>query len=905
MDGTVRATCPTCQSSLRIPAQWIGQAVRCKKCGAVVRSKPRADAPAELPPPNAFDLDDAPQPAAAGGGFEDMVLPSRSPAPGVDDLFQDHPEPPQPQHNGEPFGQLGNPPAAEGSYNPFATPHPEAQPQAPPAAPPPGYPYPVPPGYPHPFPTAGYPYPLPPGYPYAPPPGYAPHPGYPHPAYPYPIPPGYPVPHGYAPPPGYPYPVPPGAPMPAPVPAATAPPAPAPMPVAAPAPVPAPAPAHAPPAPVPDFVPPSGEFKTSATTASYKSRGRHGSGGQMVWVAVCVVLTIGLIAGGIGLGKAVRNKGGSGTTAQDDHKHTKDNRDHKEPAGKDSKGTGETKKGETPGKPPVAIAPGFPRRLLFVQISNYAFLNPVTGAPANVDKSKSMAQRMAFEWRMPTDRDNNQVYVVSDTLLPSERHLPIKTVLKGAYERFFETSRGQDRIVVYFGGHAFEKDGKAYLVPIEGDTEDEATLLPLDEFYARLAECKATQKVVIWDVCRRNPQRGTPIRPGSEPMTEGLAKALAAAPPGVQVVTTCQPGENALEFDSLNSDGRTGSKDKDPVAGSNFLEAFRYVGGRGKVAARASAAGDALPVAAWVEAVNRRLDEIASAAMAEGAANNGKQTVKLDGAALEALAAADPAEKSAARFEIPPAPPSNSEVDVRQIAQELNLPPINPELSAEGGIDFGIVPFSDEVMKDYKLPVPIDDILKDREKYKFENAVLDAMNTVRQLWKAEGATQLRPYFGGAAENNGKPNDDIKKRIKDQEQEFWAVGIAKMELAMIQLQEAAPMRANAPKRWQAHYDYALAEVKARLAFMNEYNLLLGNIITDTLPPMDEKQGHNCYKRVPAEKMKSKKDVVQLAEEAKELFGKLMTEHKGTPWAMQAKAEKPVPLGQSWIPINRPE
>src|SRR5438067_1078229 len=131
MDSTVRATCPTCRSSLRIPAEWVGQAVRCKKCGAVVRSKPKADAPAGLPPADVFELDDAPQPAAAGG-FEDLVVPNRSPAPGVDDLFQDHPEPPpQPQEHGtEPFGQLGTQPAAAASDNPFATPQPEAQPAA-------------------------------------------------------------------------------------------------------------------------------------------------------------------------------------------------------------------------------------------------------------------------------------------------------------------------------------------------------------------------------------------------------------------------------------------------------------------------------------------------------------------------------------------------------------------------------------------------------------------------------------------------------------------------------------------------------------------------------------------------------------------------------------------------------
>ena len=43
MDTTVRATCPQCQTVLRIPSQWVGQAVKCKKCGSVVRSKPRGD----------------------------------------------------------------------------------------------------------------------------------------------------------------------------------------------------------------------------------------------------------------------------------------------------------------------------------------------------------------------------------------------------------------------------------------------------------------------------------------------------------------------------------------------------------------------------------------------------------------------------------------------------------------------------------------------------------------------------------------------------------------------------------------------------------------------------------------------------------------------------------------------
>ena len=42
MPATVRATCPGCQTVLRIPADWADRAVKCKKCGAVVRGKPTA-----------------------------------------------------------------------------------------------------------------------------------------------------------------------------------------------------------------------------------------------------------------------------------------------------------------------------------------------------------------------------------------------------------------------------------------------------------------------------------------------------------------------------------------------------------------------------------------------------------------------------------------------------------------------------------------------------------------------------------------------------------------------------------------------------------------------------------------------------------------------------------------------
>src|SRR5207253_2884737 len=139
------------------------------------------------------------------------------------------------------------------------------------------------------------------------------------------------------------------------------------------------------------------------------------------WVVVCLMFTVVLIAVGISGARLLKKAGQGSNTAGSDDQH-KDSKDHK-----DSKG-GQPTAG--PGRSEIVKSAGaLPRRLLFIQISNYAFLNPLTGAPFNVDKTKGAASRIAFEWKIPTDKDNNQVFLVSDTTLP-DRQLVIKPVLQ-------------------------------------------------------------------------------------------------------------------------------------------------------------------------------------------------------------------------------------------------------------------------------------------------------------------------------------------------------------------------------------------------------------------------------------------------------------------------------------------
>ncbi|MBA4189825.1 MAG: hypothetical protein C0467_17725 [Planctomycetaceae bacterium] len=526
----------------------------------------------------------------------------------------------------------------------------------------------------------------------------------------------------------------------------------------------------------------------------------------------------------------------------------------------------------------------FPRRLLFVSASKYHYMNPLTTGPlGGQDRTRSAALTLAANWKIPIDKGHDQVFVLSDTAPPPEGRPLTREVIKNTYERFFDTSRGQDHVVVYFGGHAVEVGGKAYFAPVDGEHDDPGTLIAVDEIYSRLRTCKASQKVIIWDVCRLNTQRGR-IRPGSESMSAALAAALTAAPPDVEVMTTCQPGENAVEVFNAPSEGGA------TFSGSLFLEAFRLTGEIPTKPRRNPHPTDPILTATWAFVVTRRAGELA------GPAGGSAQTVKVMGKRRPGPFPFDPAEPPPKRFDLPepakkaPVPMPTGEVDA--LIREFSVPPLKLF-----GVDTPLPEFPDRPgsLKDYKADIPVDDILKNKEKYKARVAVIEAINDVRALWKVspKGSLRVRESFLGEVTNN------LKRDIKN-DQNTWAVGVATLEFHNDRLDSLLKERDAQPKRWQAHFDYTRAVVKSRLAYLNEYNLMLGNVLTETLPARNPKTREDGYRLVTTEtaRMKSKKDVKQLATEANDLFERIALERKGTPWADQARRDRLVPLGMAW-------
>jgi hypothetical protein len=207
-------------------------------------------------------------------------------------------------------------------------------------------------------------------------------------------------------------------------------------------------------------------------------------------------------------------------------------------------------------------------------------------------------------------------------------------------------------------------------------------------------------------------------------------------------------------------------------------------------------------------------------------------------------------------------------------------------------------PYRDEVIAAYKSDVSIDEIKKNKKKYAFRIATLNAFETLRDVWgaKPKGGLKQRDYVMAPISN------ELKKEV-NAELGVWAIGIEKLVEVDRVLEAIAAQKKDQPQRWQAHYDYARAVVKSRLAFMNEYDKLMGEVRTETLPELDKGKNQNAYRLASSEKMKSKKDIQKIAEDARAAFDIVISEHKDTPWAVQAKLDKSFVPGLIWEPVHR--
>ncbi len=840
MERSVVATCPGCLEQLRIPAQWADKAVKCKRCGSVVRAKGPVPATVPAAPPSGKMTPPVVTPPAATGWPAPPA--AEPPAPPPAPFAQPAAAPHHPYAGAPPYPM---PPGA--APPPVFDPHTGTWVSAPPA---PGYGYPPAPGYGYP-PAPGYPAP-PPGYGY--PPGYGP-------------PPGYGAPAGYGPPPGYPAP---------------------PAGYGYPAPAPAPAAPFTPPAAVPTARSSKNAFSGMEEEAPPARRGgRRGGGGSVLpLLGVVGVLLLLVVGGGIGL-----------FVFQDQIKQALGVQPAKPT---DTSATHSTATDDKKGGNTATAKGGAPRRMLALSVTKYLYCNPLVGGKNKNGASEfnEAVKGIAFRYQIPEGKDNNQLYVVTDAegkLFQSAFPRPmLKAVILDSITKFAESSRGQDRVVFYYGGHAMAKDGKAFLIPAEGDPNEPDTLIPLDDVWQKLEACKAQQKVVLFDVCRLSTDDNA-VRPGSEPMSEELEKLLHSPPAGVQVVTSCSQGQTASEFRA--------AEDADTPQGSAFLGALRAVAK--KKVGNADPTGP-FPVEDMAKAIGDRLKNVLGGSR--------PCTPKVSGTPGEAMVA-DATEPAPARLAIMPPPEGASAKDVKEVFTLLGTPSLLGTAADQDQVE-GSVFFPADALKDYTPDVPVGEIeamgkdlperiadfkAADWEKVKGQAhrvAAIKALDEIRSKWKKFADPEKDSVLKDGV--NGKVDEALKKLISKEQAPLADAGLELLELvetltdAKLGLQKAGEADAN--KFWQATFRFALAQAKLRLAFISEANVALGLVQTDNLPEAPNASGLRLVQKT---KMTDKK-AAPGGKQALEQLGELAAQHKGTPFEVLAKQWRAVSLGLEWKP-----
>ncbi len=553
-----------------------------------------------------------------------------------------------------------------------------------------------------------------------------------------------------------------------------------------------------------------------------------------------------------------------------------------------AKGPAEKKLADSQNEPPGANNFGtdgdvrFPRRALFICVSNYLYANPVSYGAKSRNVHEIM-DRLCFALHVAP----GQRVELSDAA-KVDAHPTTKPVIERTLTDFLSTSRAQDHIIVTFTGHAVEIGEDAYLVPLEGELTVKETLIPLKWVYEQLAKCKARQKVLIMDVCRFDPSRGLE-RPGSGPMGPKMDAALQNPPKGVQVWSACVTGQYSYEGYAFLRPGE--------VAHTGFFldELFEAVGPEQKKRIRLGIAKpeDPLPLDFLAHGREKApgvdrgtLSEVQEVYKAQ-------QTPRLVG--VEAgTTPYDPKEPAPPPLAIqpPPLPDGTAPADNRLISEILRqidvIPPIKESQDKESkeGSPYlnpdALPPFSAAVLEKYR----------DDPNSPLRQAVEKAMKVL---------TKQQAFLKN--EHRGEGDDArIKMQILDYQKKEVAPVESDLSDALEELQKAGEDKDKEPsKRWRANYDYVLARLKARIAYVHEYNYIFGQIRKDGLPARDPKI-HTGWRLASQEKLQSGAETRKLANEAKKIYENLAKKNPGTPWEILAKRELMTALGLEWKPTR---
>jgi hypothetical protein len=141
-------------------------------------------------------------------------------------------------------------------------------------------------------------------------------------------------------------------------------------------------------------------------------------------------------------------------------------------------------------------------------------------------------------------------------------------------------------------------------------------------------------------------------------------------------------------------------------------------------------------------------------------------------------------------------------------------------------------------------------------------------------------------------------NQFKNAILRDERKLAAL-LGRLDDELDELKAAGKDQDKETPRWQANYNLTLAALELQIAFIYEYQSMLGSLRQE-LPPRDPAL-HGGWKLVAQPRLHGDLIGKKMASEAYKLLDKIGKDHPGTPWELLAKRARLVPLGLEWEPI----
>ena len=164
----------------------------------------------------------------------------------------------------------------------------------------------------------------------------------------------------------------------------------------------------------------------------------------------------------------------------------------------------------------------------------------------------------------------------------------------------------------------------------------------------------------------------------------------------------------------------------------------------------------------------------------------------------------------------------------------------------------------------------------------------------RGLLAGIAANNLNDFYRAEAEG------PLKMRVRNDQKKVAKV-IGDLTEESDALKAVAEHRKAETKRWQATYDYVVARMDAQVAYLNEYEAVLGQILKGLAPP-DPKLYKGWRLASQYDPQTGDSTSKKLAGESRKKLDKIIAAYPETPWAIMAKRDRTSGLGLEWQPMK---